>query len=163
MGTQICKNADTVVICCPKFAWALNHVGVTVYTKHHCSKCHFPNEKKKDHGFQAQTQYWEHCSLQVNLLRYKRLISKSSDPEALTKELRVCINISYWSSSNNHGNYSFYSTEADLHQVIFIYTQECKQNFLKKTLIGRRQISWLYKKCSEGIDLGTTKNKSIRK
>ena len=91
MGTQICKNEDTVVICCPKFAWALNDVGVTVYTKHHCSKYHFPNEKKRDHGFQAQTQYWEHCSLQVNLLRYKRLISKSSDPEALTKELRVCI------------------------------------------------------------------------
>ena len=31
--------------------------------------------------------------LQVNLLRYKRLISKSSDPEGLTKELRVCTEI----------------------------------------------------------------------
>lgn len=30
-------------------------------------------------------------NLQVNLLRYKRLISKSSDPEALTRELRVRI------------------------------------------------------------------------
>ena len=31
--------------------------------------------------------------LQVNLLRYKRLISKSSDPEGLTRELRVCTEI----------------------------------------------------------------------
>ena len=31
--------------------------------------------------------------LQVNLLRYKRLISKASDPEGLTRELRVCTEI----------------------------------------------------------------------
>ena len=83
------------------------------------------------------------------------------------KRLRVLLLPPEWDASPSWGYPAyllvpFVHLGAEKHCEIKVSRLRTQQSF-KKTPTGRRQSSWLYTKCSQGVELGVTENKYCEK
>ena len=77
------------------------------------------------------------------------------------KRLRVLLLPPGWDASPSRG-YPQHICWYHLYTWVQRSTVRTQQSF-KKTPTGRRQSSWLYTKCSQGVELGVTENKYCEK